>query len=260
MKNFLTSKPIISALHFPRFVGGPGKLSISAVEDYVLKNVEVFYKGGIRSIILQDETYTEKRVQAEVLTVMAAVSRLAVLEFPDINFGIIIESHDPQAALAVAYASGASFVRIKVFVGAMLKSTGIQQACGGEAIAYRDLLGRNDISILADVHDRTGLPMAAIPIEMAAHWADSVGADALILTGQSVSESIEMIQNVKDSGNKKPILVGGGVTSENVNRFLQVADGIIVSTILKRDSVSKKDPVIWDLDKIKKFMDVVNHK
>lgn len=258
MNTLFEKKPIvITALHFPSYCLTP-KSSMAQLEDYVLNNLLVFSQGGIPAVILQDETYNENLARPETLTVMSAVARLARREFPDITLGIIIEAHDPIAALAVAHASGASFIRLKVFVGAMLKSSGVQQGCGGTAIDYRNSIDRNDIAILADVHDRTGVPLKNVPIEMAANWASKVGADSLILTGSNPVQSNEYIKIVRNSGIKKPLLVGGGVTSENVLGFLENADGVIVSTALMKSHNEPDDMIKWDLEKVRKFMEVVN--
>ena len=258
MDNVLQMKPmVITALHFPAFRMG-SKVSMAALEDYVLNNLAVFSKGGIRAVILQDETYTESLSRPETLTVMAAVARLAKREYPEINFGIIMEAHDPVAAIAVAHASGASYVRIKVFVGAMLKSPGIQQGCGGAAVDFRNSIGRNDIAILADVHDRTGVPLTNVPLVQASGWASRLGADALILTGSNPGQSIEYIKQVRSSGIKNPLIIGGSVTTENAREFLSIADGVIVSTALMKDNVEEGDQIKWDLEKISRFMEVVN--
>src|SRR5581483_8429718 len=112
-----------------------------------------------------------------------------------------------------------------------------------------------DITLLADVHDRTGFPLLDIPIEAAAGWAVHSGADALILTGRSYPESLQLLQKVRQSGVTKPLLMGGSATAEKVPEILQYADGIIVSNALKRQNLSPKDIVQWNVDLISRFME-----
>jgi hypothetical protein len=128
---------------------------------------------------------------------MSALGRVARQECPHLHPGIIFQAHDPYAPLAVAHACGASFVRIKVFVGAMVKAEAVQNGCGVSARDYRHALGREDIKILADIHDRTGYPLAQVPIETAAEWADHTGADGLILTGLTDQESLDNLNSVR---------------------------------------------------------------
>ena len=251
---------VITALHLPELGRGHKPISMNWLEDYVLKNLAVFAEGGVPAVILQEETLNPGQSRPENIAVLSALARIARHEFPDLHLGIIVQAHDPLAPLAIAHASGASFVRIKVFVGAMLKAEGIQQGCGVEARDYRAMLGREDIQILADVHDRTGYPVTDEPIETAAEWAGHHGADGLILTGFTYDESLQYLDSVRKSGIRKPLLLGGGADESNVAEVLEHAQGVIVSSALKRKDIAPDDLVLWDLDSVKRFMDAARVK
>ncbi len=228
------------------------------LEDYLAQNLGIFRKGGIRAFFLQDETLNASRAHPETIAVMASLGRFAKTEYPDIHLGIIIQAHDPVAPLAVAHASGAEFVRIKTFVGAMLKAEGIEQGCGVAAREYRHLLGRKDILMLADVHDRSGYSIGNEPIEEGARWAVQAGADGLILTGHSYDESMQYLATVRGAGLHQPLFMGGGVTAENVGQVLAHADGVVVSRAFKRKNYSESEIVRWDLNQIMRFMAAAN--
>ncbi len=256
MKELFDFNPlIIAALHLPVCARGANMPSISQIEDYAMKNMQIFKDGGIPAVILQDETPSPGMARSETLTIMASLARLIKKEFSDIELGIIIEAHDPTAALAVAFASGASFVRIKVFIGAMLKSNGVQMGCGVEASEYRKLINREDLIILADVYDRTGAPLGDLAIEKASQWAVNTGANGLVLTGGCFDDSLKIIQNVRDSGINRPLILGGGVNIDNVRSALKVSDGVIVSTALKRKDIKPNEVLKWDREKIMRFME-----
>jgi uncharacterized protein len=259
-KDLLQVDPlIITALHLPQ-LRHMRNLPMSWLEDYVLQNFSVFVKGGIPAVILQEETLNPAQATAESVAILSVLASKAHLEFPEIQLGIIMQAHDGISPLAVAHASGASFVRLKVFVGAMLKSEGIQQGCGIAALNYREKIGREDIKILADVHDRTGLPLTNIPIEMASEWAVQTGADGLILTGFSIEESIQYFQNVRKAGICAPLILGGGATEENVAKVLEYADGVVVSSALKYENPDAKNMTLWDIDLVRRFMDCARKK
>ena len=254
--SLFSKKPlVIAALHLPPLYSR-NDYPIARLEDYVLKNVEVFVKGGIPAVKLQDETMSDSNARPETIAVMSALGSLIRHEFPSVHLGIIIEAHDAIAPIAVAHACDASFVRIKVFVGAMLKSSGIQNGCGITAVDYRNKLGSEKIQILADIHDRTGFPMIDVSIEKISKWAVNTGADGIILTGMDYDQSITYIKDVRASGVRRPILMGGSVTVENVSEVLSIADGVIVSSSLKKDRTEAGDVIKWDLDKVRRFMDV----
>jgi membrane complex biogenesis BtpA family protein len=246
---------VITALQLPEIGMGHKPISMSWLEDYVLSNLAVFVEGGVPAVILQEETLNPNHARPENIATMAALARIAHHEFPGVLLGIIVQAHDPFAPLAIAHASGASFVRIKVFVGAMLKAEGIQQGCAVAARDYRAMLGREDIQILADVHDRTGYPVTAEPIEVAADWAAHSGADGLILTGFTHKESLQYLDAVREAGIPKPLLLGGGADESNIAEVLEHADGVIVSSALKRKNALQDDLIQWDSAAIKRFMD-----
>ncbi len=258
MTQIPTSVPpkVIVALHLPSYRRGD-LIDMAKLEAYVLANMDIFAVGGLPAVILQDETLNAGPARPETIAYMSALGRMVHAAYPQITLGIIVEAHDPSAALAIAQACGASFVRIKVFTGAMLKSPGIQSGCGIDAVDYRHLLQRDDIQIFADVHDRTGLPLKEVPITQAADWTAKTGADALILTGRNYAESLEYLQGVRKAGIKKPLLLGGGATEDNVREVLRYADGVIVSSSLKRTDPDPNDLVLWDLQKVKRFMQEV---
>jgi membrane complex biogenesis BtpA family protein len=259
--NLFDIKPlVITALHLPELGVGHKPISMGWLEEYVFKNLAIFQQGGVPAVILQEETLNPGTARPENIAILSALSRMAHHEFPDLQLGIIMQAHDPLSPLAIAHASGTSFVRIKVYVGAMLKSEGIQQGCGVTARDYRASLGREDIQILADVHDRTGYPLTNEPIEVAADWAAHSGADGIVLTGFSYEESIRHLKTVRKAGLQKPLLLGGGATEQNITEVLRFADGVIVSSALKRKDISADEMVVWDTDMVKQFMDAARKK
>ena len=98
--------------------------------------------------------------------------------------------------------------------------------------------------------------MTEITMEDAAHEAIESGSDAVIVTGKITGQNpkLEDVQDLKDKIRNIPILIGSGVNSENVNEFLQVADGIIVGSSLKYngDVYQGIDPL-----RVKNFMNIV---
>jgi predicted TIM-barrel enzyme len=173
------------------------------------------------------------------------------------DLGIIIQAHDAVAPLAVAHACGASYVRLKIFVGSAMTMEGAKSALAVEARSYRHDLRRDDIALFADVFDRTSVPLIDVPPVEAAQAAVRLGADALILTGATFADSLDRVRKAKAAGIRRPVYVGGSVTLENAAQTLAVADGAIVSTSLMRDDAAPSDIIRWDSDKTHRFMDAV---
>jgi uncharacterized protein len=243
---------VIAALHLPAFSRDTG---MAWLEDYVAANARVFAKAGVPYVKLQDQTREAGPMRPETLAVTAALARFLRREVPDIGLGIIVEAHDAKAALAVAHAAGADFVRLKVFVGGMMTAQGPRHGLGAEAAAYRDAIGAGDVALLADVHDRTAVPIAGETQEFAAEWAQKTGADGLIITGASFADTLARIGRARAAGVKRPVLIGGGVTEANVGEALAACDGVIVSTALMLNGAGPADVLRWDIDLTRRFMD-----
>ena len=254
-KSLWDVKPcLIASLHLPDLALAR-HTTMAELEDYVLSNAAVFVEGGIPAIMLQDMTRVPDKASAEVLAIMGALGRGLRLEFPDLVLGIIMRAHDPAAALAVAHAVGASFVRIKVYVGGVMSAEGPRDGLAVEARAYRHQLRRDDIAILADVHDRMSVPRSSETHETSALWAQQLGADGLIVTGADFDDTIGRVRATRAAGVRIPILIGGGVTDANVAAALGVADGAIVSTSLMRPGVAPTDVARWDVGRCRALMD-----
>jgi predicted TIM-barrel enzyme len=77
----------------------------------------------------------------------------------------------------------------------------------------------------------------------------------LILTGADWADSLSRIRRARETGIKRPILLGGSVTTGNVGEALRAADGVIVSTALMRKDTGRSDVLCWDIDLCRRFMD-----
>jgi len=255
---------VVAALHLPPFPGSghPDAQPIPAITEYALRNIARAISAGVQAVYLQDlgDHPVAPAVQPHTIAGVAAVGSAVRREFPDLALGVCLMSHGAREPLAIAQAIGAQLVRLKVYVGAMVKAEGILQGCAHEAIQYRAHIGAQDIAILADVYDRTGEPLGRMPLVDEARQAATFGrADGLILTGRSFEESIEMLSKVRAANLDVPLLLGGGATAENVGQALQHADGVIVSTAFKAVGGWTRESLVadWDEARIAKFMEAV---
>jgi predicted TIM-barrel enzyme len=243
---------IVAVLHLPDFAFAWDG-SMARLEDYVLTNAAVFAEAGIPALMIQDQTRETGAADPRTIAIMSALGSLVRRTHPDIPLGIIVQAHDAIGPLAIARACGAAFVRLKVFVAASMTQEGVKSALGVEAREARQAMGADEVAILADVFDRTSLPLVDVPPVQGAKWAENLGADGLILTGSSFEDSLDRVRSARQGGVRRPILIGGGVSEENVAEAIAVADGCIISTSLMQDGPGPR----WSRDKTLRFMETV---
>ena len=132
-------------------------------------------------------------------------------------------------------ATGATFIRVPVFVDTVITSDGIVKPCAKELQRYRKLLGAEKIALLCDIQTKhTFMLSSSISIEESALMAQECGADALIITGAHTGSAspVETIREVRKVTNL-PLIAGSGVNAENAADQLSVVDAAIVGSAMK---------------------------
>jgi uncharacterized protein len=215
--------------------------SMDAVVTAALRDAEALAEGGADALLVEnfgDVPFTGGRVGPETVAAMAAVAR-EVARAARVPLGINVLRSDGVAALGVAVAAGARFIRVNVHVSAVLTDQGIIQGAAHDLLRARRLLAA-DVKILADVQTKHAVPLAPLPIEHEARDCVERGlADALIVSGAATGEPTAPgdLKRVRDAVAGVPLLVGSGATAETAAELLAVADGLIVGTAVKRDGV-----------------------
>ena len=230
---------------------------IGPVLDRAMEDGRLLDKGGVDAILIQNTGDLPATGDGgpETIAHMAAIGTMLRRELKT-PLGVNILANGTESALAVAQAINAVFVRIKVYVGAVVGIGGVIQGAAQRARDFVQKIGAQNIDIAADVYDRTSRPLVDIPLEEAAHYASfHGGAHALIITGSSVSDSLERIKCVKSVVKDKPIFVGGGTTKENVAQFLSICDGVIVGNGVKTGTEFQGQV---DRDRLREYMEAVD--
>lgn len=256
----LNKPPIIAALHLPPMIASraPRTFSVSQIIEFTLRNIECAVSAGINTVYIQDvgDRPVPKEVQPHTIASLTAIGIEVRRSFPELTLGISLMSNGARAPLAIAQACGAKFIRIKVYMGVMVKPEGIIEGCAYDAIQYRSMCEAENIQILADVYDRTGEPLGRLPMGEAARQAVQLGrADGLVITGGNYNETIQMIKEVRSQNLTAPIFAGGGTSVENIKEVLQIADGVIVSSSLTSGvRMAEGMPSEWDPEKMRAFV------
>lgn len=253
------SKPVIATLHLRALPGSPSYQGggLDRVIESAASDGAALAAGGVDAICIQNNQDWPPAVErAETIAYMTRIATEMRRDLGAMPLGVSILPNGTESALAVAHAVLAAFVRIKVYVGAVVAFGGIIEGTAYAAQSFRARMGAEDIQIAADVYDRSSSPLGTMPIEEAAVQASGHGmAGALVVTGTSVEESLARVRRVKPRVGNTPVYVGGGTTHENVRRFLAEFDGVIVGHTLKRDKESGGGV---DVARVREYMEAVD--
>lgn len=250
---FETDRPVIGMVHLPPLPGSPGfgdgeenEDDRETVRTRALEDAARLEAGGIDGIILEnfgDAPFYPDDVPKHVVAEMTAIAT-ALTDAVDVPVGINVLRNDAAAALSVAAAADADFVRVNVHVGSAATDQGVLEGRAHETLRLRERL-ETDVAILADVHVKHATPIGETEIGRAAlETVERGGADGVIVSGPGtgaetpladIERVAETLADRDRNRDRPPVFVGSGVTSETVADCLEAgADGVIVGTALKR--------------------------
>jgi len=240
----------------PKFSGDMHNIVTKAVAE-----AQLYQKAGIDILAIEnmhDVPYLNRNVGAEIVSAMTIVG-YEVKNATQLKCGIQILAGANFDALAVAQAAGLDFIRAEGFVFAHTADEGIIQADAGELLRYRRNIGADDILVITDIkkkHSAHSLT-ADVDIVETAHAAEFFLSDGVIVTGTATglpTNPVE-VEQVKNRVNI-PVLVGSGVTQENVADYINMADALIVGSYFKENGYWA-NPV--DIKRVELFMKQVRH-
>jgi uncharacterized protein len=248
-EEFGTGQPIIAMLHLPALPGRPRhdrRAGMPAVIDAVARDLAVLQDAGVDGLLFCNEADLPYQIGVgpEAVAGMAAVIGAVRREISR-PFGVNLV-WDPVASLAVARATGASFVR-EVFTGVYESDLGVMHPDFGAIGAYRSAIGAESVALLANITPEFASSAGQRAIAERARSAAFLGVDALLVSGAITGQPTDLAQlrEAKAAAPGTPVLANTGVTADSVAEVLAVADGAIVGTGLKAGGVTWNpvDPV-----------------
>ena len=256
---FGADKVAIGVVHCPAFPGAPRYEGggVEAVYDACLRDAEAYAEGGMQGLIIEnhgDIPFSKPEdIGPETAAFMSVVTD-RVARAVGLPLGINVLANAPVPALAVAAAGGASFIRVNQWANAYVANEGFMEGRAGEAMRYRARLRAGHVKVFADSHVKHGSHaiVADRSVEELTRDLAFFDADAVIATGHRTGDSatLEEIDEV-GGATHLPLLVGSGVTKDNVAGILARTNGVIVASSLKQDGVWWK-PVA--LERVRRFM------
>lgn len=250
-------KPVIACVHLlptlgsHRYDGNVERIYAAAIAE-----AKAFIECGVDAIIVEnfrDGPFFPDRVSIETVATLAGVTR-EIVRLASVPVGVAILRNDAEAAMAVAAATNAAFIRVNVHVGAVLAAQGVVEGKSYNTLRLRTNLKAN-VAIFADAGVKHSHPWVY------PNLADEVRdlgphAEAVIVSGAVTGVETDTADLViAKRATTKPVLIGSGVTPENLHKVFDAADGFIVGSYFKVDGVPV-NPI--EPGRIRAFMDARN--
>ena len=236
----MASRQLIGMVHALPLPGSPSYLPpTGAIVERAVEDAILLEESGFDALLVEnygDAPFFADRVPpitvASLARVVAAV-RAAV----DVPVGVNVLRNDAIAALSIAAACDARFIRVNVLSSMMYTDQGPIVGQAARVARLRASLNP-EIEVLADLFVKHATPPPGLRIEDAAtDLRDRGMADGIILSGRGTGlpADEDMLRQVRQAVPDTQLLVGSGVDKESVASVLRTADGVIVGTTIKED-------------------------
>lgn len=251
-------KPVIAMAHVGALPGTPRYDGDGRVKDLVERlrpDVEYLVQGGVNAIMFCNEDDRPYVMKAGIEQIAAMTRVVAELAPEAIPFGTDF-LWDPYAALAIAHATGAAFIR-EVFTGLYESDMGMWAPNAGDVLRFRKNIGAENVRVFFNIVPEFA---SALGTRSYAQRTQSVIVsclpDVILVSGTMAGQEPDMtiLEEVKEAAGETPIFLNTGAKSETIASYLKLVDGVIVGSGLKLDGYTW-NPV--DQRRVARFMEEV---
>ena len=238
---FSNKKLIIGMIHVLALPGTPNhKMSLDEISALAIEEAKKYETAQVDAIIIEnmhDVPYLKGQVGPEIIAGMTVVAK-AIRDAVCLPLGIQILAGANKEALAVAKAANLDFIRAEGFVFGHVADEGYIDSCAGELMRYRKMIDADSVKVFTDIKKKHSSHAITSDVDIVetAHAAEFFLSDGLIITGSSTGKAVDIkeLDALKDSVNK-PILIGSGITAENISEYWNYADAFIVGSHFKKN-------------------------
>ncbi len=184
---------------------------------------------------MHDVPYLNQQVGPEI-TAMMTVAAQEIRKVASLPIGIQVLAAANKEALAIAQAAQLDFIRAEGFVFGHLADEGWIDAQAGALLRYRKQIGAEHILVFTDIKKKHSAHEITKDVSLleTAKAAEYFRSDGLIVTGKSTAvpadkNELELLRGKCNI----PVLVGSGITIDNLESYLDLCDGMIVGSYFK---------------------------
>jgi uncharacterized protein len=232
-------RALIGMIHVGALPGTPtAHHAIDKLVHDAVAEARVYRDAGFTALLIEnmhDRPYVRPPAGPEIVAAMTAIGR-EVRREANLPLGVQVLAGANRAAIAIAHACGAEFVRVEGFVFAHVADEGLIQAGAGELLRYRRAIGAERVRVFADIKKKHSSHAMTADVSLAetAKAAEFFLADGVIVTGGATglpadpADVLEVAAAVRT-----PVLVGSGLSPENLARY-SAAHGFVVGSSVKQ--------------------------
>ncbi len=258
MPNFLrNSKAIIGMIHVDPLPGTPkNRHPMPQIIGKARAEALLYKEAGIDMLAIEnmhDVPYLNRKAGPEITAAMAVIG-YEVKRATGLRCGLQILAGANIQALGAAVSAGLDFIRAEGFVFAHVADEGIITSDAAEILRYRKQIGAEDVLVLTDIKKKHSAHAITgdVDIVETAHAAEFFLSDGVIVTGPATGLEADLgelrrVQAAVDI----PVLVGSGVTLDNVDAYLELADALIIGSYFKYDGRWENGV---EVEKVRRFM------
>lgn len=240
---FSVRKPVIGVIHVGALPGTPRNTqSISQLVTSATHEAKLYREGGVDGVMIEnmhDVPYLRGEVGPEIVAAMTAIAREIRREVT-LPMGIQILAGANLEAIAVAHAAGLEFIRAEAYAYAHIADEGLIESSAAKLLRYRRIIGATRVQIWTDVKKKHAAHAITADVSLGemAETVEFMGADCLIVTG-SVTGKPPTATDAKEAKAhcRLPVILGSGISSQNIDEFYEQADGFIVGSAFKVDGL-----------------------
>lgn len=237
-----TAPALVGVVHLPPLLGaprpGPG---LDAVIARAVADARALAGGGADAAIVEnlgDAPFTAGEVEPVTVAALTRVVLAVRDAVPDLPLGVNVLRNDALAALGIAAATEASFVRVNVLTGAMVTDQGLITGRARDVALLRRRLDAGT-RVAADVLVKHAVPLGPASLEDVARdtWLRG-GADALLVTGTGTGRPTDpaTLHTVRDAVPEAPVWIASGLDPAQAAAVRRGLDAAVVGTWLHADS------------------------
>jgi membrane complex biogenesis BtpA family protein len=219
----------------PLYGGADQRIISQAIAD-----AQAYIEADVDAIILEnshDLPYIKPPLPARAIGLLKQIARELRNRFEG-PIGIQLLEAANETALEIACETDLDFVRVEGYVFAHVGGAGLIEGCAGKLLRRRKELGCEQIKIFGDVkkkhcsHALTGDLDILDEIKQAQFFL----VDGVIVTGARTAEppNLAELRRVKKHAHV-PVLIGSGMTPQNIRSHFNLADGFIVGSTFRED-------------------------